>query len=172
MKYAGLIALVFCPAVAWAEVDGPDFYRITGEPGSGPVSLYAEADAASEVLVSVPPFAGGLPSLGCVGQLSYAEWSVATDQDREEASANAWCKTEFMGVSGWTPMTILAEGTAPLQPSFDCKKAESDVEPAICVSPELAALDLELSRIYALARNGPNISADRKSDLTAYQRGW
>ncbi|MBE1283699.1 MAG: DUF1311 domain-containing protein [Rhodobacteraceae bacterium] len=58
------------------------------------------------------------------------------------------------------------------QPSFDCAKAASDAEDAICASAALGALDRELTRIYGLAANGPNMTGDRLSELKAFQRGW
>ena len=62
------------------------------------------------------------------------------------------------------PFAALAE------PSFDCTKAESSAEEAVCASDALAALDVEVSRLFGLALNGPN-QADAAT-LKAYQRGW
>lgn len=57
-------------------------------------------------------------------------------------------------------------------PSFDCAKASSGAEEAICASDDLAALDREVSRLYGLAAKGPNMTDDRLKNLRAYQRGW
>ncbi|MCA0870843.1 MliC family protein [Seohaeicola saemankumensis] len=62
---------------------------------------------------------------------------------------------------------VRAEG-----PAFDCSKAESSAEEAVCASDDLTALDRELARLYGLAVNGPNMSEDRLKELRAYQRGW
>lgn len=48
-------------------------------------------------------------------------------------------------------------------PSFDCARARTDVERAICADAELAALDREEARIYGIARVVPQ--ADRTALL-------
>lgn len=58
-----------------------------------------------------------------------------------------------------------------LEPSFDCSKSDSDVEDAICQSDDLAELDLELTRLYGLARKGPNLG-NRKAELASAQKSW
>ena len=57
-------------------------------------------------------------------------------------------------------------------PSFDCAKAEHEIETLICADDRLAALDREIARLYALALEGPHMTADRATRLKAYQRGW
>ena len=64
---------------------------------------------------------------------------------------------------------------APLAPSFDCARAEGEVEELICRSPELAALDLRLDTVWQAAQaameDGGMPEADRAT-LRAEQRGW
>lgn len=57
-------------------------------------------------------------------------------------------------------------------PSFDCARAEHEIETLICKDARLAALDREIARLYRLAHDGPHATADRKKELAAYQRGW
>ena len=57
-------------------------------------------------------------------------------------------------------------------PSFDCATAESDAEREVCSSDALSELDRELARLYALARETPDLAAERMAELTATQRGW
>ncbi|PRY26710.1 uncharacterized protein CLV78_101811 [Aliiruegeria haliotis] len=66
----------------------------------------------------------------------------------------------------------IGAGMAAAEPAFDCAKAESDAEVAICGSEALGELDRELARLYALAVEGPNMTADRLDELKATQRGW
>ena len=68
-----------------------------------------------------------------------------------------------------TASPALAQSVAP---SFDCSKSDSDAEDAICESDGLAELDLELNRIYRLALNGPNTSAERADELKQTERDW
>ncbi|WP_298496973.1 MliC family protein [uncultured Maritimibacter sp.] len=61
-------------------------------------------------------------------------------------------------------------------PSFDCAKAESSAEEAICASPELAALDQRVADVYAralAAAEGLDAGAeDAVATLHSEQRGW
>lgn len=57
-------------------------------------------------------------------------------------------------------------------PSFDCTKTDSAAAEQVCEDKELAALDQELTRLFALAKNGPHITASRRKELIATQRGW
>ncbi|RVT81659.1 hypothetical protein DXV76_19635 [Rhodobacteraceae bacterium CCMM004] len=59
-----------------------------------------------------------------------------------------------------------------LDPSFDCAAAESSAEEAVCANPALAELDLEVSRLYDLAVDGPSMYQARLNELRAIQRGW
>ena len=46
-------------------------------------------------------------------------------------------------------------------PSFDCRRARTDIERTICASSELAALDREEARLYRLALAGPRAQRPR-----------
>lgn len=67
---------------------------------------------------------------------------------------------------------VLAAPAAALAPSFDCSKAQSSAEEAVCASDALAEMGLELARLYHAAVNGPNMDAERLKTLKATQRGW
>lgn len=58
------------------------------------------------------------------------------------------------------------------EPSFDCTAADGAAEEAICSSEDLAALDLELARVYRLAHDGPTVTNEEQTELAAIQRGW
>jgi uncharacterized protein len=59
-----------------------------------------------------------------------------------------------------------------LAPSFDCGKAQSDAEEAVCASDALASLDLELARLYRLATTGPHATPGRLKELRQSQQDW
>lgn len=61
-------------------------------------------------------------------------------------------------------LQLAATATAP---SFDCAKARSEVEQAICADPALAELDREEARLYRIARAAPQA---RRDDLRTRQR--
>jgi uncharacterized protein len=69
---------------------------------------------------------------------------------------------------------LVVAGSAVAQegPSFDCAKAEGDMEQIVCATPELGQLDRELTRLYGLAVDGPYMTPERKRELVATQRGW
>jgi uncharacterized protein len=55
-------------------------------------------------------------------------------------------------------------------PSFNCAKAEHEVETLICKDAELAKLDVSLTNLYnTLLKNTP---ASKKRGLQAEQSGW
>ncbi len=68
-------------------------------------------------------------------------------------------------------MTAVLPGEAA-EPSFDCAKAEWPVESLICGNGQLAALDVELARLYGLARDSADLSDEQSNALTASQRTW
>lgn len=66
----------------------------------------------------------------------------------------------------------LPAAAASIATSFDCRKAESSAEKAVCASDQLASLDLELARLYRLALDGPHMTTERRRDLKAAQSDW
>ena len=72
-----------------------------------------------------------------------------------------------------TGLTLLLWPLAALsQPTFDCARAESSAEEAVCASDALSAMDVEVARLYDLALHGPDMTMERANELRAYQRGW
>lgn len=65
---------------------------------------------------------------------------------------------------------FLAQWALAADPSFDCAKAQSDAEQAVCNSDALAELDVEATRLYRLA--AADVSGARLNELKAMQRGW
>ena len=54
--------------------------------------------------------------------------------------------------------------------SFDCSKAQSPLEHAICAKPDLSAADDTLGSAYATALGG--LSGDAEQKLRASQNAW
>lgn len=63
-----------------------------------------------------------------------------------------------------------APGGQAIAPSFDCGRASTEVEVAICRTPELAQLDRALSDAYSAQRK--NASTIRAPALATEQRAW
>ena len=57
--------------------------------------------------------------------------------------------------------------TKKKSPELDCRKAQTDIELAICANPALKQLDNELNQAYAHALQSGN-----RSQVKAQQRGW
>ena len=57
-------------------------------------------------------------------------------------------------------------------PSFDCKKAEGQIEQLVCKDATLARLDRETTRLYGLALDARSLPTTQKKSLIAEQRGW
>lgn len=163
------------PAAVLAEADGPDFFRVTGVMTNDVLNIREASSASSRKVGEIPHDGDGIRNLGCEGGLTYARWSDATKAEREAAAKRRWCRISYNGAEGWAAGRFLAEGNAPMQGvarSFDCAKADNSAEEAVCDDPRLARLDVELSRLYQLALNGPNMSSDRLRELKSMQRGW
>ena len=69
-------------------------------------------------------------------------------------------------------LAFSGHGAMALDPSFDCAKAQSSAEEAVCSSDALASLDLELARLYKAASTAPNVTHQALAKLKATQRGW
>ena len=66
---------------------------------------------------------------------------------------------------------VLSLAAAPAQAaSFDCAKASTEVEKAICANPDLSRSDEVLARAYATALGG--LSDEAKAAMQAGQREW
>jgi uncharacterized protein YecT (DUF1311 family) len=73
-----------------------------------------------------------------------------------------------MAISKWCWLMLLLPGAA-WGAGFDCSKASGPVEPVICASAPLSALDEQLSQAYAAALQAPQLSA---ATLRLDQRHW
>lgn len=172
-----LAALLFYPALALGDADGPDFFRVVDVADDDVLNMRAAASASSEIVGQIPHDGDGVQNLGCEGRMSYGEWAEASEEERAAAARRVWCRVSYAGQEGWSAGRFLAEGSAPqlvstLAPSFDCAKAVSSAEDAVCVTPWLARLDLELARLFGLAVASADVTGDRLDELKAMQRGW
>lgn len=69
-------------------------------------------------------------------------------------------------------LLLLATTSAHAGASFDCRKAVSQVERAICASPALADLDGAIAGAYTEARQKLNAYPDRQATLIAGQKAF
>jgi len=57
-------------------------------------------------------------------------------------------------------------------PGFDCTRATGEAQALVCADEQLAMLDGETSRLYALASHSPQLNTKQRARLRAYQIGW
>jgi uncharacterized protein YecT (DUF1311 family) len=79
-------------------------------------------------------------------------------------------------VMRWRDETILVLNRLPLdakpQTSFDCAKASSTTEKAICGSIQLASFDRSVSESYKIAHDDIKRNGDNLSSLVSSQQAW
>lgn len=69
-------------------------------------------------------------------------------------------------------LVLFSASVQAKSPSFDCSKAQSSAEKLVCKDDGLASLDLEVARLFELARDGKFMTPERRKLLIATQRGW
>jgi uncharacterized protein len=83
---------------------------------------------------------------------------------------NSWYKTALAILPLLAPLQSTAD--QPASPSFDCKRAAGKAQLLVCADAQLAALDRETARLYALASKSPQLDTKQRARLRAYQIGW
>jgi uncharacterized protein len=73
-----------------------------------------------------------------------------------------------MWTMAWAALMCLALMPSAQAASFDCDKASSSVEKAICGDKQLSGMDDQLARLYKAARAG----APNAATLEAEQKSW
>lgn len=163
-------ALLF-PFLLQAEADGPDYWEIQSNTAVG----LMHDKASPEPILMLPSGTDGLANKGCSGLPSYDEWSTMTGKERKDAKHNAWCRVVYGDVEGWVSKIYLVEGHPP-SPSFDCSKANGQVENLICEDTTLMLLDRNMDQTYQQAvtriKSLDVGSEPELKTLKAYQRGW
>ncbi|WP_286236923.1 MliC family protein [Neptuniibacter halophilus] len=154
-----------------AEADGPDYFRTE----QVTAVLSAPAEGAT-LLTQIPARHNGLRNHGCVGRLSFADWSKLDQQQRIDAAGKVWCKVTYEGHVGWVRNVMLREGSAPQQPGYSCDKAAHEIEQLVCGDQELIRLDHLLNEVFRVSLRRAAGLDDRPDQavkqLRARQRGW
>lgn len=168
-----IFLMTFYGQKAFAEASGPDYFQIKAEQS---VNLYEGSNLNTAVLSTLPSKTTGLRNLGCTGFVSLEEWRRMSTEEQAAAKENVWCKVAYQGQTGWIQNGYLEESGSLPSPTFDCNKAEGEVEKLICGDPELIDLDHKLADTYRQALAEAS-SLDAKADeavknLKAIQRGW
>jgi hypothetical protein len=108
-----VIAAVAVPA--FADADGPDFYRATGLPHGDALNIRAAPKVSATKLGTIPPGGSCIRNLGCRGGLSFPEYQTLSPEEQasREKQNPRWCRIEYRGVTGWVAGRYLTEGSCP-----------------------------------------------------------
>lgn len=91
-----------------------------------------------------------------------ARWGDASERDAPLVAWYKWDGKQF------TVDHMKSEG--PFPTSYDCAKATKELNRAICYSPGVAALDVQLGQAYRSALQ--QLPPEKKQDLQRQQREW
>lgn len=203
MRRIAIAAFLFSAGLtanAFAQSEGPDYFRITGVQKDDNVNVRRKPNADAKIVGKIPKDADGIKNIGCNrGGLTQKQWDKASAAKKKAAQRRTWCEVEYEGVKGWVSARFLAEGASPsvpqqpqppaaqtppapapqaavppmqgVMPSFDCAKAEKNAEKLVCGDEGLAALDREVARLYALAADALNATPGFEQLLDT-QRKW
>jgi membrane-bound inhibitor of C-type lysozyme len=134
--------------LAWANADGPDYFRVVDTHGY-PLNIRAAANADARIVGAIPGDGSGIKNLGCTGGLTAAEYTSATPERRMAAKFTRWCRVDYKGTVGWAAGWYLAEAPVPVKPSFDCGTAMGAAAGLVCKDSAIASLDRELAGLGA-----------------------
>ena len=98
---------------AYAEADGPDYWRVHGIDGGDVLNIRREANENSEKIGEIPPDAQCIKNLNCAGGLTLNEFTTLSEAQKEKIKKERprWCQIEFQGVTGWVAGRYLREGS-------------------------------------------------------------
>jgi uncharacterized protein YecT (DUF1311 family) len=139
---------VFTRNVSGEVVELP-FHREEGQPGFS-------------TLKRLPVFGNPNYTLRVEKGLLVASWMDSSDRENPLTIRYKWNGSAFVVDS--------VQQTGPFKTSYDCIKAAKEIEQAICYSPSVAALDVELSAIYRA--NLQSLPVESKLALQNEQRAW
>ena len=110
----------------------------------------------------IPVFGNPNYTLTVDGGKLVVRWGDSSDRDQPLTVWYKWDGTKFI--------VDHAKLQGPFLTSYDCGKATKELDRAICYSPAVAALDVELGRIYRETLQ--KLRADQKQDFQKQQREW
>jgi hypothetical protein len=103
------------PGIAFAEADGPDFFRAEGVAADDTLNIRTAPKVNAAKVGEIPPDGTCIRNLGCQGGLSFEEFDRLSPSERQRRLKQnpRWCKVEYQGVVGWAAGRYLAEGGCP-----------------------------------------------------------
>lgn len=104
--------LLIGASVARAEADGPDFWFVTDVDKDDVLNIREKPDPHTKKIGEIPPDGSCIKNLGCVGGLTFEEFTTLSDEEKERIKRERprWCKVEYGGTVGWVAGRYLTEG--------------------------------------------------------------
>jgi uncharacterized protein YecT (DUF1311 family) len=146
---------------------GPDIHAVYKRDADGKVAELSFRHAEGDPFFNrsgwkLPVFGNANYGLAVENGELVARWSDSSDRQAPLVVWYKWDGEKFVMDH------VKVEG--PFPTSYDCAKATKELDRAICYSPSVAALDVQLGQIYrALLKQ---LSPDKKPDLQGQQREW
>lgn len=100
--------------------------------------------------------------------IAIAALLVAGCQDKKDTTTANAADAPATVENAASPSATKAKAT----PSFDCARADGQAQELVCNDANLAAMDRELARVYALASKDSGLTPQSANELKAMQRGW
>jgi uncharacterized protein YecT (DUF1311 family) len=146
---------------------GPDIHAVYKREADGKVAQLPFVNANGDPRLSegekkIPVFGNANFALTVEDGKLVARWGDSSDR---EEPAVVWYK--------WDGKRFVVDHVkikGPFATSYDCAKATREIDLAICYSPSIAALDLELGQAYRAALQ--KLPADKRQELQSEQRAW
>ena len=98
---------------AYAEADGPDYWRVHGVNSDDVLNIRREANPTSEKIGQIPPDGQCIKNLRCIGGLTLNEFTTLSEAQKEKIKKERprWCQIKFQGITGWVAGRYLREGS-------------------------------------------------------------
>lgn len=147
---------------------GPDIHAVYAREADGKVAELPFLDARGDPPIDnskfkrTPVFGNPNYSLGVEGGKLVVRWVDSSDREAPVVISYKWDGKKFA--------VEKMEVEGPYPTSYDCGKATKELDLAICYSPRVAKLDVELERAYRAALSG--VPAAEKAELQKQQRDW
>ena len=118
--------LILLAQHAFAEADGPDYWRVHGVKTEDVLNIRRDNRATSEKIGEIPHDGECIKNLGCVGGLTLAEFTHLSAEEKKAIIKKRprWCQIEFQGIRGWVAGRYLREGSCRRHP----QSADDDKE--------------------------------------------
>jgi len=147
---------------------GPDIHAVYKRGADGKIFELPFLNAKGDPPLSarsdekIPVFGNANYGLTVENDRLVARWGDSSDREEPVVVWYKWDGKQF------AVDHLKVEG--PFPTSYDCAKATKELDRAICYSPSVAALDVQLGQVYRARLL--QLPPEKKQELTSQQREW